>query len=269
VVEIRQALEVIAAPDSGPLAFHCASGKDRTGQLAAARRGRRLRRAAARDAAGARVSDASGKPVFEVLPVTAARWPELEGFFGPSGAYSHCWCAWWRVSSSEFKEGCADRGAGNHALLERLTLDGAVPGLLAYEAGEAGEPVGWVALAPRGQYPRLLRSPTLRPEPGDREAQDEQDEAGVWSLTCFWIPRAHRGRGVATALLDAAVVHARARGAAALEAYPVDTGGERGAPSSLYTGTLGMFLRAGFREVRRRRDRRPVVRIELRRSGGC
>jgi protein-tyrosine phosphatase len=35
VVEIRQALEVIADPDSGPLVFHCASGKDRTGQLAA------------------------------------------------------------------------------------------------------------------------------------------------------------------------------------------------------------------------------------------
>jgi protein-tyrosine phosphatase len=35
VAEIRRALEVIADPDSGPLVFHCASGKDRTGQLAA------------------------------------------------------------------------------------------------------------------------------------------------------------------------------------------------------------------------------------------
>jgi protein-tyrosine phosphatase len=35
VVEIRQALELVADPESGPLVFHCASGKDRTGQLAA------------------------------------------------------------------------------------------------------------------------------------------------------------------------------------------------------------------------------------------
>ncbi|WP_042433166.1 tyrosine-protein phosphatase [Streptacidiphilus anmyonensis] len=35
VAEIRRALDVIADPDSGPLVFHCASGKDRTGQLAA------------------------------------------------------------------------------------------------------------------------------------------------------------------------------------------------------------------------------------------
>ncbi|WP_329201963.1 tyrosine-protein phosphatase [Streptomyces sp. NBC_01435] len=34
-VELRRALEVIAAEDSGPVVFHCVSGKDRTGLLAA------------------------------------------------------------------------------------------------------------------------------------------------------------------------------------------------------------------------------------------
>jgi protein-tyrosine phosphatase len=35
VKELRAALDVIAAPDAGPVVLHCASGKDRTGQLAA------------------------------------------------------------------------------------------------------------------------------------------------------------------------------------------------------------------------------------------
>ena len=35
VAELRQALAVIAADDSGPLVFHCAAGKDRTGIVAA------------------------------------------------------------------------------------------------------------------------------------------------------------------------------------------------------------------------------------------
>ncbi|MCX4399027.1 tyrosine-protein phosphatase [Streptomyces sp. NBC_01767] len=35
VVELRRALEVIADENSGPVVFHCASGKDRTGLLAA------------------------------------------------------------------------------------------------------------------------------------------------------------------------------------------------------------------------------------------
>lgn len=35
VKELRQALDVIAAPGAGPVVVHCASGKDRTGQLTA------------------------------------------------------------------------------------------------------------------------------------------------------------------------------------------------------------------------------------------
>jgi protein-tyrosine phosphatase len=35
VVELRSALRIIAAPPSAPLVFHCASGKDRTGIVAA------------------------------------------------------------------------------------------------------------------------------------------------------------------------------------------------------------------------------------------
>jgi GNAT superfamily N-acetyltransferase len=206
------------------------------------------------------MNDHSPEAVVSVRPVTPELWPELAAFFGPSGAYSHCWCAWWRVSGSEFDQGCTERGKGNRALLERLTCDGAEPGLLGYDAG--GEPAGWVGLAPREQYPRLLRSPTLRPDP-EAGAVDPEHEAGVWALTCFWIPRVRRGQGVATALLAAAVTHARTRGATALEAYPVDTGGERSTAASLYTGTVGMFERAGFREVRRRREKRPVLRLDF------
>jgi hypothetical protein len=48
-----------------------------------------------------------------------------------------------------------------------------------------------------------------------------------------------------------------------LEAYPVETGGAKGDPASLYTGTAAMFRRAGFREVRKRKDTRPVMRLAL------
>ncbi len=53
-----------------------------------------------------------------VLPLTDERWPDLEALFGPNGAYSNCWCAWQRVRGREFSAGCANRGAGNRALLE-------------------------------------------------------------------------------------------------------------------------------------------------------
>jgi GNAT superfamily N-acetyltransferase len=77
-----------------------------------------------------------------------------------------------------------------------------------------------VSVAPRAQYGRVLRSRRIGPAP--EEALDES----VWSVVCFWISRKERGKGVATELLTGAVAHARERGAATLEAYPVDTAGD-------------------------------------------
>ncbi len=183
---------------------------------------------------------------YDVRPVTADRWDELAAFFGPSGAYSGCWCTWWRQPAKDFDAGCRDGAAGNRALLERLTRDGATPGLLAHAGGE---PVGWVTVAPRPEFGRILRSPTLQPPSLDSPDDDPADPA-VWSVPCFWVPRARRGQGVASALLAAAVVHARAHGARTLEGYPVEVAG-RAAADSIYTGTVSLFTRAGFTVVRR------------------
>jgi GNAT superfamily N-acetyltransferase len=61
---------------------------------------------------------------------------------------------------------------------------------------------------------------------------------------------AHRGMGVALALIHAAVEHARECGATAVEAYPVRTNGRRLKPTEAYCGTLDLFTEAGFQVVR-------------------
>ena len=66
------------------------------------------------------------------------------------------------------------------------------------------------------------------------------------SINCFVVARTARRSGVASALLDAAVAYAAEHGAAILEGYPVDTRGTRISSASVYTGTAGMFRRAGF-----------------------
>ena len=192
--------------------------------------------------------------MLEFRPVTADRWEELAEFFGPSGSFGHCWCTWWRQTSAEFTAGVQNSGAGNLSLMHSIVEAGSEPGLLAYRDDR---PVGWVSVAPRPQYGRILRSRRIGP-PED-EAADER----VWSVVCFWIPRRERGKGVAVALLGAAVEHARERGARALEAYPVDTAGGRHQAANLFTGTLAMFQRAGFHEVDRPRGAQLVVRRDL------
>ena len=170
-----------------------------------------------------------------IREVDAAHWDDLCDLFGPSGAYSGCWCMWWRVSGKEFG---ANGNAGNRAALQALADENRPLGLLAYVGGK---PVGWASVSPRPDFPRIERSRPLKP--------DDPDD-GAWSVPCFFIHRGHRGEGIATALLAAAVKVAKANRATALEGYPVETGGGRKPQAELFTGTVSLFEKAGFTRVR-------------------
>ena len=97
------------------------------------------------------------------------------------------------------------------------------------------------------------------------------DDRPVWSIVCFAVSKSARGRGVARALLERAIVFAREQGATALEAYPVRLPeGEAVHPNAAFTGTLPMFEAVGFEVVADRasdpasRNQRVVVRRQLR-----
>jgi GNAT superfamily N-acetyltransferase len=195
-------------------------------------------------------------PDLDIQPLTRERLPDLAALFGQGGDPKWCWCSFYRVRGSTWQDASA---ASNRRVLEKAVdeLDGRAPGLVAYRNGEA---IGWVSLGPREDYERLVRSKVLAPI----------DERPVWSIVCFVVGRAARGRGVAVALLDAAVEYARQHGATLLEAYPVETDGKRIASANAYKGTLGMFERAGFKVVERRQWNaatpvRPIVRRAIRR----
>ena len=121
-----------------------------------------------------------------IHPLTPERWPDLLRLFGPRGACAGCWCTWWKLGRKEFDAG---RGGRNRRRLETYVEHGHVPGLLAYDGEEA---VGWIAIEPREAYPRLARSRVLAPV----------DERPVWSITCFFVARPHRGKGITRALIE-------------------------------------------------------------------
>jgi GNAT superfamily N-acetyltransferase len=92
------------------------------------------------------------------------------------------------------------------------------------------------------------------------------DDPGVWWVTCFAVDSHYRRAGVGSALLKAAVEFAREHGATAVEGHPVDVAGlqaARVAGSAVFTGTMAMFLAAGFTEIGRTYPTRPVMRLRL------
>jgi GNAT superfamily N-acetyltransferase len=190
----------------------------------------------------------------EIQPLTPARVEDLAALFAEGGDPKRCWCAFWRVRGSGWTEWTAGR---NRPVVESLAGRDPAPGLVAY-AGGGTMPVGWVSLGPREDFERLEHSKVLA----------RIDDRPVWSIVCFVVSRTARGRGVARALLEAAVDYARDHGASTLEAYPVDPSRGRVPAASAFMGPLGMFERLGFKVVERRRWNatapvRPIVRLEL------
>jgi len=186
------------------------------------------------------------RPTLEIRPVDAALWPDLEAFFEARGGPHFCWCMAWRPKPAEVRDlrGAARKAALKDALAGQVRR-GEPVGVLGYANGL---PVAWCSIAPKAGYRRLGGPPETEVEGG-----------AIWAIACFFIRRDRRGQGLMTAMLAGAVAEARRRGAAAIEAYPVD----RDAPSYRFMGFVDVFRRAGFHETGRAGHRRHVMRLEL------
>ncbi len=184
-----------------------------------------------------------------VQPLTRDRWDDLvELFSRPGGSIVRgCWCMYYRKSGVS---GGLGRGKANKRAMKALVDGGTVPGLIAYRDRR---PVGWISLGPREDYARLERSRVMK----------RVDEKPVWSIVCFFVDSKERGQGITRALLRDAIDYARSNGATLLEAYPIDKKA-RSHPDFMWFGAKSLYDHAGFREVARRKETRPVVRRGLR-----
>ena len=184
-----------------------------------------------------------------VQPLTRGRWDDLvELFSRPGGSIVRgCWCMYYRKSGGS---GGLGRGKANKRAMKALVDGGTVPGLIAYRDRR---PVGWISLGPREDYARLERSRVMK----------RVDEKPVWSIVCFFVDSKERGQGITRALLRGAIDYARSNGATLLEAYPIDKRG-RSHPDFMWFGAKSLYDHAGFLEVARRKETRPVVRRGLR-----
>jgi len=192
-------------------------------------------------------SETASLPALDFYPLTPERWDDLVALFGPRGACGGCWCLWWRLKHSQFEK---QKGEENKRALKRIVDSGEVPGLLAYADGH---PVGWCSVAPREAFPRLGRSRILK----------RVDDRPVWSAVCFFVDKQFRRKGVAVRLLEAAVEHAKKHGAKTVEGYPVEPRKVSTPDAFAFTGLASAFRKAGFVEVLRRSDTRPIMRYHM------
>ena len=181
-----------------------------------------------------------------IRPLMLSLWPDLEALFGRNGACNGCWCMYWRIGPEYHRP----LRAKNKSAFRRIVKQGPPPGLLAFDGDLA---VGWCQLTPRQDLRWLNRKPAL----------EAVDDTPVWSISCFYVRRGYRGKGVMSALIVEASKAGKRANAPALEAYPVDSA-RPGSTSNVFTGTASAFRRLGFRTIARRQPSRPIMRHDLR-----
>ena len=174
----------------------------------------------------------------------------LRGGWGRS-----CWCIYPRLTDAQTRDlpgpGSANQRRRN--AMAKLARRRRAPGLLAFEGDE---PVGWIAVAPRSELARVDAS----------RATPRVDDDDVWVIPCITVVKSARGRGIALALIRAAVAYATEKGAPNVEAYP-RAGATRTKDDNAYFGTEPLFRRAGFRVIRKAQKNRPcnwISRVTMR-----
>jgi GNAT superfamily N-acetyltransferase len=204
----------------------------------------------------------AGAPTTSALTIVAANeasWEDIQAVFGRRGSAPVCQCQRYKLAPGEaFSKFPAEERARR---LREQTNPGtpdaeATTGIVAYLDGE---PVGWCAVQPRTAYPGLLR---VYRTPWEGRSEDKSDDT-VWAVTCVYVRAGYRKRGIAYALAAAAVAHARARGARALEAYPMRSEIGEVTWDEIHVGAESIFAAAGMHEVSRPGVRRIVMRADF------
>ena len=185
-------------------------------------------------------------PEYVVKPLDPDTWDAFARLAERhNGVFGGCWCTWFHTFHSEKTFDADD----NRALKQRLVEEGRAHAALVFDGDEA---VAWCEYGSPEELPNIYHR---------KEYEAELDRLPDYRITCLFVDKRHRRRGLtAVALRGALDLIARA-GGGVVEGYPHDTGGKK--VSVLYNGTRGLFEGAGFDYLRPKGQRNCVMRTTV------
>lgn len=170
-----------------------------------------------------------------------------------NGVWNGCWCTWFHTMHAEKTFDAGD----NRSLKQRLVSDGRAHAALVFD-GEAA--VGWCQYGRPDELPNIYHR---------KEYEADLDRLPDYRLTCFFVDKRYRRKGVARAALRGALDLIAQAGGGRVEAYPQDTSGKQDTPgkkvsaSFLYSATRGLFEEAGFTYERPKGKNHCVMRKDV------
>lgn len=153
----------------------------------------------------------------------------------------HCWCMYYqrpRPLSQDIPR--EERRAMNKKDKETLVRQGRSHAILVYDGKT---PVGWCQYGSKDELPRIDAGRNYR-KIGSPEGAEK-----LWRITCFFVDKDYRGKGIAKMALKTALESIKKQGGGIVEAYPVVSKKMAAVPEWRWFGTPSMFRREGFRTV--------------------
>lgn len=179
-------------------------------------------------------------------------WEDIQHALSGGGDGRSCQCVWPVLTNKEWETTDLDQRT---ALFQQEVASDRPPGIVAYVDGEAA---GWIRIGPRPAQRRLARTRNIV-----ATTHEPLEDDGVWAASCFVVRKEHRGQGLNTTLLDAAILFARESGARVIEGYPIDTSQTNVRVNDLFHGALSTFLAAGFTKIDGPKPERPLVSLTV------
>jgi GNAT superfamily N-acetyltransferase len=168
---------------------------------------------------------------YTVRPLDAGTWDAFARLAERhNGVWGGCWCTWFHTAHGEKTFNAED----NRALKQRRVSEGRAHAALVFDGDEA---VAWCEYGSPQELPNIYHRKEY--EAGLRRLPD-------YRLTCFFVDKRYRRKGVAAVALRGALELIAQAGGGVVEAYPQDTAGQKVSASFLYNATRSMFEQAGF-----------------------
>ena len=183
---------------------------------------------------------------FTVRALTPETWDAFAALVEKhNGIFGGCWCIWFHPDGPERGQGYE----GNRSLKRAYVEQGRAHAALVFDGDQA---VAWCEYGTPEELPNIHHR---------KDYESAGDPPPDYRLTCIFIDRDYRRKGLTSLALNGALDLIAQAGGGVVEGYPQDlSDGRRVGNSFLYNSTRALYERAGFSYVRPKGKNHTVMR---------